>query len=653
MAEELGWLHITADIAIFLAYAAILLVIATFVRKRSDLGYPHLYWLFGAFLLSSGLDHLLEASLFWHPWPHLTGLVKVVTALVTALVSWALVVALVRVPGTASRGEQLRDEIADRKRVEEEVLRLNSQLRDRVGELETLLDVLPVAIGIATDTTGQNIRTNKAFAHMLRLSPDSNASLSAPEPEAPTHFEVFHQGVKMTPEQLPLQVTAREGMSLRAFEEEILLEGGERLMIEAYTAPLYDGDVVRGAVGAFVDVTARRRAEEERAQVERRLQETQKLQSLEVLAGGIAHDFNNLLTGILGNASLAKMELPDSSPIHEYLEQIQQGSTRAADLCRQMLAYAGKGRFVVTRLDLSELVRETTWLLQSSIDRNTRLSFELASGLPPISGDATQIRQVVMNLVINASESLQNQRGTVSVSTGVVLATEAYLRQTVIGAELAEGEYVYVEVSDTGCGMDAEVLARIFDPFFSTKFTGRGLGLAAVLGIVRGHHGALRVYSEPGRGTVFKVLWPSAGGPVDARPASDRPLGWRGWGTVLVVDDQEVVRTTAQRMLEVMGFQVVTATDGAEGLACFDEHRSDIVLVLLDLTMPLMDGPETFEALRQRDRRVRVLLMSGFNEQEAVHGFLGKGLAGFLQKPFSFEDLSDRLGSLLEERTIP
>jgi two-component system cell cycle sensor histidine kinase/response regulator CckA len=602
--EELGWLHILADLAIFLAYAAIPLVIATFVRKRNDVTYPRLYWLFAAFIFSCGFGHLLEASIFWHPWYRLAGLVKVITA----LVSWATVVALIQVlptalqlPGTAR------------------------QLRERVEELETLLDVLPVAIGIATDPSASHIRTNKAFAHLLRLPARSQA----------------------------LQVSAREGRVLRAFEEEIELPGGETALIEAYTAPLYDGDVVRGAVGAFVDVTERRRAEAERARVERRLQETQKLQSLEVLAGGIAHDFNNLLTGILGNASLAKMELPEGSPIHDYLEPIQQGSLRAADLCRQMLAYAGKGRFVVTRLDLSELVRETTRLLQSSIDRHTRLSFELTEGLPPVSADATQLRQVVMNLVLNASEALGSRRGTVFVSTGVVRASEEYLRGTVLGAELGEGEYVYVEVSDTGSGMEPEVLARIFDPFFTTKFTGRGLGLAAVLGIVRGHRGTLRVYSAPEQGTVFKVLLPSAGGPVDAQPISDRPLGFRGWGTVLVIDDQEVVRATAQRMLEVMGFRVVTASDGEEGLARFDEHRAELVLVLLDLTMPLMDGRETFEALRQRDGRVRVLLMSGFVEQEAVQGFVGKGLAGFVQKPFSFEDLRDRLSSLLEERTIP
>ncbi|MBC7369206.1 MAG: PAS domain S-box protein, partial [Undibacterium sp.] len=254
----------------------------------------------------------------------------------------------------------------------------------------------------------------------------------------------------------------------------------------------------------------RHQTDEARLNLERKLLETQKLESLGVLAGGIAHDFNNLLTGILGNSSLASLELPEGSPIQDYLGQINQASLRAADLCKQMLAYSGRGRFVVQKLDINQLVEETTHLLQISISKQAVLRFNLGRGLPTIEADATQIRQVVMNLVINASEAIGEKSGVVSVSTGLTRIDHAYLGGTIAAPEIPEGEYVSLEISDNGTGMSAETQAKIFDPFFSTKFTGRGLGLAAVLGIMRGHKGALKVYSELGRGTTFKLLFPCA-----------------------------------------------------------------------------------------------------------------------------------------------
>ena len=388
--------------------------------------------------------------------------------------------------------------------------------------------------------------------------------------------------------------------------------------------------------------------------MERKLQESQKLESLGILAGGIAHDFNNLLTGILGNASFARMDIPPNSPAQPSLEQVEIAAQRAADLCKQMLAYSGKGRFVVQQLDLSAVVRETADLLQVSISKSCVLKYALAPNLPAISADVTQIRQIIMNLVINASEAIGERSGVISVATGVMTADRTYLTEAYLSPNIPEGKYVFLEVSDNGTGMTGETRARIFDPFFTTKFTGRGLGLAAVLGIVRGHSGALKVYSEVGRGTTFKLLLPCAGGPADAAP--DAPAGtpaWRGSGTVLVVDDEETVRAITRRMLERIGFEVLQASNGHEALEIFHRESARIVGVLLDLTMPELDGNATFTELRRLDPEVRVLLMSGFNEQDAITRFAGKGLAGFIQKPFKPETLYHKIQAIFAgERVV-
>ena len=355
------------------------------------------------------------------------------------------------------------------------------------------------------------------------------------------------------------------------------------------------------------DVTDRVLAEQqskkaalEKQLLERKLQESQKLESLGVLAGGIAHDFNNLLTGVLGNASLARMDLPPNSPVQPYLQQIEAAAARAADLCKQMLAYSGKGRFVVNRLDLNALIDDTTRLLQVSISKHAVMKFHLASALPVVLGDATQLRQVVMNLVINASEAIGDKSGFIAITTGLTRADRAYLSGAFFARDLPEGDYVSLEISDNGGGMPPEVLEKIFEPFFTTKFTGRGLGLAAVLGIVRGHSGALKVFSEQGWGTTFKILLPCAEGTAEELTATSPGLAdWKGSGKVLVVDDEETVRVTTARMLEATGFMTKLAENGRTGLEEFTADPDGFTLIVLDLTMPHMDGDEAFHAIRE------------------------------------------------------
>ena len=408
------------------------------------------------------------------------------------------------------------------------------------------------------------------------------------------------------------------------------------------------------------EVTERKQAEEERLSLERQVQHAQKLESLGVLAGGIAHDFNNLLMAILGNADLALGELSPMSPARDNLQEIEKASRRAAGLAKQMLAYSGKGRFVVEPIELGELVKEMAHLLEVSISKKVVLKYNFAENLPPFDGDVTQIRQVVMNLITNASEAIGDKSGAIALSTGAMDCDRAYLDgvnevlRAGLDEPLPEGVYTYVEVADTGCGMDAETIQKIFDPFFTTKFTGRGLGMSAVLGIVRGHQGAIKIYSEVGKGTTFKLLFPASEPPEEERELAQAKQGTSedvpvpGFsGTILLVDDEETVRVVSKQMLERMGFTVLTAPDGREALKVFREHAGEIVCVLLDLTMPHMDGDEAFREMRRLHPGVTVILCSGYNEQDATQRFPGKGLAGFIQKPYTLAALEEKLREVL------
>ncbi len=438
-----------------------------------------------------------------------------------------------------------------------------------------------------------------------------------------------------------------ETLSLRWFRRD-----GALVWTEARNVRVFD------AVGRLVavegiarDVTERRRREEKERALEQKLLETQKLESLGVLAGGVAHDFNNLLTGILGRVSLFRSEELDvriSSAAREHLQQIEQAAIRAAELCRQMLAYSGKGHFAVRPLDLSELLRDTAHLLHVSISKNATLELALGRGLPAVAGDAAQLRQVVLNVVSNASEALPEGKGRIVVTTSRCDLAEDELAALLLGSGLPSGPFVCLDVWDSGSGMSPAVRERIFEPFFTTKFTGRGLGLPAVLGIVRGHHGAIQVLSEPGQGTRFRFYFPAA----DAAPqALSRPVhaseAWRATGTILVVDDEEVVRNVTARLLRSFGFETLLAADGVDGVSQFQQHSGEITAVLLDLTMPGLDGEAVFRKVRALRTDVPVLLMSGYDEQEAISRFESKELAGFLQKPFTVEQLASKLRAIL------
>jgi PAS domain S-box-containing protein len=391
--------------------------------------------------------------------------------------------------------------------------------------------------------------------------------------------------------------------------------------------------------GTHTDITARKLAEQENEKLNRKMLETQKLESLGVLAGGIAHDFNNLLTVILGNVSLSRIEPGISAEEKTRLATIATAAKRAADLCRQLLAYAGKGAFVIERLDLNRVAQETARLLELSVHTCT-LEFKLAPGLPAIEADPSQIQQIIMNLVLNAAEAIGARPGGIRVATAAVTLADGDLPDVLPAGTHPVGAFVRLEISDDGGGMTPEVRRRIFDPFFTTKFAGRGLGLAAVLGIVRSHGGALTVQSEAGRGSVFRVYLPAAAGAaapaVTTPPVAPMPTGS---GTVLVADDENAVRRLTTEILRRLGYTIVAVETGDEALKRFTAEPDRFQIVFLDITMPGIDGLHALRQMRQLRPALPCVILSGHSEQDAAGHFGGTGATTFLQKPFEIGDL--------------
>jgi PAS domain S-box-containing protein len=403
------------------------------------------------------------------------------------------------------------------------------------------------------------------------------------------------------------------------------------------------------------DVSQEIRREEERIEIARQMVETQKLESLGVMAGGITHDFNNLLTPILGDAELALLDLPADSPVRPRIEQIHHAAKRAAALTRQMLAYSGQTPVSVEPISVSQLVEEMGQLLEGTVSGKAALIYDLSDDLPAVEADIAQLSQVVMNLITNATEAVREGAGRITLRTGAVEA-EKVDRSSVVGdCEPVAGSYVFFEVIDDGCGMDAETQSKIFDPFFTTKFTGRGLGLAAVVGIVRSHGGMIEIDSEVGRGTRFRVLFPAALQiAAVTRPRTAPPVEeWRASGTVLVVDDDEGVRDLLDVTLRRAGLTVLLARDGREGVDLFRLHADEICAVVLDRTMPDIGGEDAFDEIRRIRPDARIMLISGYSEERAAWHFIDKGLDAFMHKPFEPSVLLEKIRRIVDSDWDP
>jgi two-component system cell cycle sensor histidine kinase/response regulator CckA len=426
--------------------------------------------------------------------------------------------------------------------------------------------------------------------------------------------------------------------ALEAREYRILQPGGTGTPVLAGFASLDEG----GGMVLALDISDQKKLEE-------KLSQTAKLESLGILAGGVAHDFNNLLTGILGNASLALEEAPAGSNVSELLGNIVDASERAATLTHQMLAYSGRGRFWMEYVELSGLIESTLDLIESALGKTIVLNLELAHNLASVEGDPSQLRQLVMNLSINAAEAIEGA-GTVTIRTGMVELDGSQHPDDVlaVGAEPV-GRHVFLEVSDTGLGMDPPTLQRIFDPFFTTKFTGRGLGLAAALGIVRGHKGAIRVASSPGCGTTFTVYFPASAKPATYPEFSAAKASTEAHtpaGIILIVDDEEFVRETGRRALESAGYTVVCASDESETIEIFKTLGSQVALAIVDMTMPGATGEDVARRLRQMNPKLKVIATSGYPESEVRARFGGR-MDHFLAKPYRSERLRELIRATL------
>ena len=402
---------------------------------------------------------------------------------------------------------------------------------------------------------------------------------------------------------------------------------------------------LHGYRGLDRNITEQRAIEAERRELEAQVQQAQKLECLGVLAGGIAHDFNNLLVGIIGNAELAQMALAPGHPGETYLRNIETAAGRAAELSNQMLAYSGKGKFIIERINIQTLIEEMATLLERNISSGVMIEYDFAADVPPIEADPTQLRQIVMNLIINASDAYGDHEGVMRLRTGTMTCDRDYLRDIHLCTGTREGTYSYLDVIDEGCGMSQETLSKMFDPFFTTKFTGRGLGLAAVLGIVRGHDGLLKVESTPGQGTHVRVLFPAVFAPASkhAAPAEDHSGVCFDGMTALLVDDDEIVRSVGESMLNVLGLHVVTADSGQQAIELFQQDPDRVDFIILDLTMPHLDGAQTFTALRGIKEEICVILSSGYDKHDLTTRFSGDGFSGFIQKPYKIAQLKAAL----------
>lgn len=405
-----------------------------------------------------------------------------------------------------------------------------------------------------------------------------------------------------------------------------------------------DGPPAR-LVGTNQDITETRAAAEARTQAER----ARRLESLGVMAGGVAHDFNNLLVAILGNASLALEELPEDASSRDLLLEVEDAARAAADLAGQMLAYSGHSRMSTAPLDLDAVVRASETKLAASVAGRVRLRVEGSHRPLPVVGDATQLRKVLENLVTNAAESFDEAHGQVWIRTGARRFEADELARAVLTDGIEPGDYIFVDVADDGPGIPPEVLDRLFDPFFTTKFTGRGLGLAVVLGVLRSHDGTVLVHSEPGQGTRFTVLLPATRQLTEVAALPQAPARWRGEGTILLVDDEASVLTVAKRMLERLGYEVLTADGSARGLELFTHRQADLVGVILDLTMPGMDGVALCEEIRARSQDTVILISSGYPHTDVERRMGGARPDGFLQKPYTLPRMRAALQAAFDE----
>lgn len=517
---------------------------------------------------------------------------------------------------------------------------MEATLREQEELFRLIFDQSPLGTALVS-LDYRFLRVNAAFCRMTGYSAEELTGLTFPEITYPDDLSADLAQVRR------LIAGTIDHYTL---DKRYMRKDGELIWVGLSRGILRDqSGAARYFLSQIEDLTERRMAEAQRLRVEQQLQASQRLESIGTLAGGIAHDFNNLLTSVQGYAELALEHLAPEQATQHDLEQLMIGVRHMVDLTQQLLAYAGKGSQTLRPLALNSVIQEIEQLLQVSITRALTLEISLTPELPPMNGDITQIRQVVLNLITNAADSMQGRSGKIEVRTGLAELTREELEEWQTGGTLPAGQYLVLTVADHGCGMDAATVRRIFEPFFSTKAMGRGLGLASVQGIVRRHKGALRVMSTPGEGTTVQVCFPVfRNGSVVYAPERTVAGGAEvGQGMILVIDDEASVRTIAQRMLQHFGYQVQLAENGEAGLGIIPSIYPQVRMVLVDLTMPNMSGEVVAQAIKAQWPQLPVLLMSGYSAVELTSMAPRLGIDGVLQKPFTLATLRTALDGVL------
>lgn len=555
--------------------------------------------------------------------------------------AWLLLTGIVAVlllgGGNLILGRQVQRRTAELNRRLADLRASEDDLRNSRQYFATVFNTIHDALFILDAQTFEVLDINQRMIEMFGYTSRQDAL---------AHFKrITGGGTTETKEETRQRLgKARDGEP-QAFEWQATHRDGHLFWVEVNVVAQRIGALDRLIITAR-NISDRKKAEAERLRVERRIQEAQRLESLGLLAGGIAHDFNNILTTILGNIDLALQDIPRDSTARADLATAITATYRAAALAQQMLAYSGKGHFVIETLDVVEEIQTTTRMLRSSLPPNAKLQTHVPTAPLLINADAAQFRQVLLNLVLNAAEALDQQPGTVQVTAGLVSSATLDTARLRPQASLAPGPYVMLEIADTGSGIQPDCLEKIFDPFFSTKFTGRGLGLAAVLGIMRGHRGALQVDSTPDQGTTFRAYFPARVEPDSAvlssapsEPAAEHVRS----GFLLLVDDEADLRETASKLFSRLGYQVLCAASGPQAIQILRARADQIQGVILDLAMPHMDGVATLTKLHDIRPDLPVILSSGYVEMDVIERFKGPKPDGFIQKPYTLDSLRQAL----------
>jgi PAS domain S-box-containing protein len=508
-------------------------------------------------------------------------------------------------------------------------------LRESEERFREMAELMPQTI-FETDVTGRlSFANRKAFDSFGYSLEDFDRGINSIDMLAPEDRQRGAENI--------FKIVGGEEIGLNEYTA--MRKDGSKFPIMIHSAPIVRNGEILGLRGFIIDITDRKKTEEERLRLETQFHQAQKMETIGTLAGGIAHDFNNLMTTILGNTSLMLFDIDNSHPHYALLKNIERQINRGAELTTQLLGYARKGKYLVKPVSLNQIIEESAAAFGRTRKEIT-IGYELADDLLAVEADQGQIQQVLLNLFVNAADAMP---------TGgkLMLKTSNATHNDIKSKEYqpVAGDYLRLSVSDTGIGMDEKVRQRIFDPFFSTKETGKGtgLGLASVYGIIKNHGGYIEVQSQKGQGSQFSIFLPASAKQVPTI-AESAPEIIKGSGTILMVDDEEMVLDVGAQVLKKLGYTVLESNNGRNAVELYKKLQDKINLVVLDIVMPDMGGAEVYDRLKEINPDVKVLLSSGYSIDDQAREIMERGCDGFIQKPFSLKAMSDKIAGILSKK---